>query len=74
MRTSIGPVLGMPMRRADVYSMQVHKCTNVTSQEELVDVVRKNNLDNSQSECENLKFGKNNLIENVAHQDKILEE
>ena len=45
----------------------------VTSQEEL-NIVRKNDLNNLQSECEVLKLRKNNLLENIANQDKILEE
>ena len=47
--------------------------TYVTSQEEL-NVFRKNDLSNLQSECEILKLKKNNLLENIAIQDKILEE
>ena len=45
----------------------------VTSQEES-NVVRKNGLNNSQLECEILKLRKNNLLENIANQDNILEE
>ena len=45
----------------------------VTSQEAL-NVVRKNDLNNLQSEREILKLRKNNLLENIAIQDKILEE
>ena len=45
--------------------------TYVTSHEEL-NVVRKNYLNNLQLECEILKL-KNNLLENIANQDKILE-
>ena len=67
----------MPIRRAYVYSTQTHKWqTYVTSQEEL-SVVRKtdlNNLHNLLSEREILKLRKNNLLENIAIQDKILEE
>ena len=37
-------------------------------------IVRKNDLNNLQSECEILKLRKNSLLENIAHQDKILEE
>ena len=47
--------------------------TYVTSQEELNDV-RKNDLNDLQSECAILKLRKNNLLENIANQDKILEE
>ena len=47
--------------------------TYVTSQKEL-NVVRKNSLNNLQSECEILKLRKYNLLENIANQDKILEE
>ena len=47
--------------------------TYVTSREEL-NVVRKNDLNNLQSECEILKLRKNNLLKNIANQDKILEE
>ena len=47
--------------------------TYVTSQEEL-NVVRRNDLNNLQSECEILKLRKYNLLENIANQDKILEE
>ena len=47
--------------------------TYVTSQEEL-NVVRKNDLNNLQSECEILKLRKNNLLKNFANQDKILEQ
>ena len=47
--------------------------TYVTSQEEL-NVVRKHGLNNLQSECESLKLRKNNLLENTANQDKVLEE
>ena len=47
--------------------------TYVTSQEELK-VVRKNDLNNLQSECEILELIKNNLLENIANQNKILEE
>ena len=45
----------------------------VTSQEELK-LVRKNDLNNLQSQHEILKLTKNNLLENIANQDKILEE
>ena len=37
-------------------------------------IVRKNDLNNLQSECEILKLRKNSLLEKIAHQDKILEE
>ena len=37
-------------------------------------IVRKNDLNNLQSECEILKLRKNSLLENLAHQDQILEE
>ena len=47
--------------------------TYVTSQEEL-NVVRKYDLNNLQSEREILKLRKNNLLENIAIQDKILQE
>ena len=47
--------------------------TYVRSQEEL-NVVRENGLNNLQSKCEILKLRKNNLLENIANQDKILEE
>ena len=45
----------------------------VTSQEES-NVVRKNGLNNLQLECEILKLRKNNLLENIANQDNILQE
>ena len=44
-----------------------------TSQEEL-NISRKSYLNNLKSECEILKLRKNNLLENIANQDKILEE
>ena len=47
--------------------------TYVTSQEEL-NISRKSYLNNLKSECEILKLRKNNLLENIANQDKILEE
>ena len=47
--------------------------TYVTSQEEL-NVVRKNDLNNLQSDRETLNLTENNLLENIANQDKILEE
>ena len=46
--------------------------TYVTSQEES-NFVGKSDLNNLQSECEILKLRKNNLLENIANQDKILE-
>ena len=46
--------------------------TYVTSQEELN--IRKNDLNNLHLECEILKLRKNNLLENIANQDKALEE
>ena len=46
--------------------------TYVTSQGKL-NVVTENDLNNLQSECEILKLRKNNLFENIANQDKILE-
>ena len=67
-------IWGMPTRRAYVYSRKFrNNKTYVTSQEELK-VVRKTDLNNLQSECEILKLIKNNLLENIANQDKILEE
>ena len=45
----------------------------MASEEELK-VARKNDLNNLQSECEILKLRKTNLLENIANQDKILEE
>ena len=47
--------------------------TYVTSQEEL-NISRKSYLNNLKSECEILKLRKNDLLENIANQDKILEE
>ena len=47
--------------------------TYVTSQEEL-NISRKSYLNILKSECEILKLRKNNLLENIANQDKILEE
>ena len=47
--------------------------TYVTSQEEL-NISRKSYLNNLKSEWEILKLRKNNLLENIANQDKILEE
>ena len=47
--------------------------TYITSQEEL-NISRKSYLNNLKSECEILKLRKNNLLENIANQDKILEE
>ena len=44
--------------------------TYVISQEEL-NVVRKNDLNNLLSECEILELRKNNLLKNIANQDKI---
>ena len=46
--------------------------TYVTSDEEL-NVVRKNDLNNLQAECEILKLRRNNLLENIANQDQKLE-
>ena len=47
--------------------------TYLASQDEL-NVVRKSDLNNLQSECEILELRKSNLLENIANQDKILEE
>lgn len=47
--------------------------TYVTSQEEL-NIIRKNDLNNLHLECEILKLRKHNLLENIANQDKALEE
>ena len=51
-----------------------HKLSNdktyVISQEEL-NVVRKNDLNNLLSECEIVELRKNNLLKNIANQDKI---
>ena len=46
--------------------------TYVTSQEEL-NIVRKNNVNNLQSECEIVKLRKNNFLESISNQDEILE-
>ena len=46
--------------------------TYVTSQEEL-NIVRKNDVNNLQSECEIVKLRKNNFLESISNQDKILE-
>ena len=49
------------------------KKKNVTTIQELT-VVRKNYLDNLRSECEILNLRKNDLLENNANEDRILEE
>ena len=46
--------------------------TYVTSQEEL-NIVRKNDVNNLQSECEIVKLRKNNFLESISNQDEILE-
>ena len=50
-----------------------HEKTYVTTIQELT-VVRKNYLDNLRSECEILNLRKNDLPENNANEDRILEE
>ena len=47
--------------------------TYLASQDEL-NVVIKSDLNNLLSECEILELRKSNLLENIANQDKILEE